>query len=267
MASRHRPSHRHSAPIATPTSPTPIATNADPLPCLLSATAAPLCVGVLEATLLLAVVALFGAVVVDAADDDDETDVDVGVEELITLDVEVMVGLGKESDGLADATLQNCCESFSAALSSEGQVTEMQATMALGKVLLPLWSGTFISTAKGKRAGEERTFCRSSSRPLRWCSSILRSRFRGSWSLRADVRTPLKLGYCAELVDVADTEELALADECAVMDEPGTDAGGGTSDADPNAEPAPSRRDTCKTQRERLGEKYFMMITDGGKQI
>ncbi|KAF7971752.1 hypothetical protein HWV62_20009 [Athelia sp. TMB] len=156
--SRRCPSQRQSAPIATPTSPTPIATNADPLPCLLRATAAPVCVGVLDATLLLAVVALFGAVVVDAAEDDDETDVDVGVEELITLDVEVMVGLGKESDGLADATLQNCCESFSAALSSEGQVTEMQATMALGKVLLPLWSGTLISTAKARGLGRNALF-------------------------------------------------------------------------------------------------------------
>jgi len=176
---------------------------------------------------------------------EDESDVDVGVEELSVLDVEVMVGLGKESDGLAEATLQNCCGSFSAALSSEGHVTEMQETMALGNVLLPFLQKQLTSTTLEQ-----------------FDPAIALSR-----QLVTHEGTPLKLGYCAELVDVADTDEFALVDECAVLDKPEPDTGGGTSDADPHAEPAPRRKDTCKTQRERVGEKYFMTVPGGAKEI
>lgn len=105
---------------------------APPLPSLLRVMAAPVCV----AELVALPPVLVEAVLLLPLEEDLELDVTLGVP-LSVLDVDVIEALGKDRDGLADAILQNCCESCSAEASSEGQVTDMQLTMASGN--LPLY--------------------------------------------------------------------------------------------------------------------------------
>jgi len=154
---------------------------APPLPSLIIDIAAP--VAVAELTVLVdavvgALLALNGAVLLIALDDVEVDDM-LEVVPLKVLDVDVMVGLGKERDGLADAMLQNCCESCSAEASSDGQVTDMQETIERGN--LPCLQKQLTSTTL-----------------VQFDVDTAVSR-----QLTTHVGTPLKLGYCAVLVEVA----------------------------------------------------------------
>jgi len=139
--------------------------------------AAPVCVAELVALVALPPV-LVEAVLLLPLEEDLELDVALGVP-LSVLDVDVIEALGKDRDGLADAILQNCCESCSAEASSEGQVTDMQLTMASGN--LPCLQKQLTSTTLEQFAVDTAL----------------------SRQLVTHAGTPLKLGYCAVLVDVA----------------------------------------------------------------
>jgi len=140
--------------------------------------AAPVCVAELVALVALPPV-LVEAVLLLPLEEDPELDVTLVVAPLSVLDVDVIEALGKDRDGLADAMLQNCCESCSAETSSEGQVTDMQLTMASGN--LPCLQKQLTSTTLEQFAVDTAL----------------------SRQLVTHAGTPLKLGYCAVLVDVA----------------------------------------------------------------
>lgn len=114
--------------MTAPKTPTPSPTNMPlppPSPPLPNAIALPLWVG--PAPLLVLCVAL----VLEG--------IEVGVPLPLVVD-ELLVGVGKDSVGCAEAMLQNCCESCSAEDSSEEQLVDIQVTIAFGN--LPLEGGS-----------------------------------------------------------------------------------------------------------------------------
>jgi len=100
--------------------------------------------------------------------------------------VEVVVGVGNDRDEDDDARLQNCCASCSVVFSKVGQVVDIQETIPLGN--LPLTQKQLTSTTL------EQFDCEMAV----------------SKHVVAQGGIPVKLGYCAVLVELALIDELAL---------------------------------------------------------